>query len=678
MYRHVFIISSLLLWASLGMAQQTELAPYAFFPGSPVVEKTLVTAPDAEIFTDPKEKGSPVAQGSIFYRLTVDGKTNDGMYKVGTKDGKFAGWLKNDAVVSIPSFAIAAPIGKKPLELCKSMDSEDTVSVPSETLPFIVMNPDALKKGYLEVVCIPLKFPEKEIPEPDDSEAKETIEDEESEVKETEEDEDAAEEDETVKSDSDDPETPEKTPAKTSESDPSDLKSPEETAEDDSEEEKSDAGAPADFVFVIDTTSSNGNLIEILNLVVQKIQNEKFNVRLGLVEYRDSQNDFAFDAVYSCPLTDNITKFAKQTGRLKCENDDNIVYVSEVFSGLKMAVDDSKWLNENKKHIVLFSAAPSKDILFKEIMGDEKTPTDCDIKTAAQMKKYLSKMSADLFVIHNNISTQKSWGGKDWRAKALGEAMAEIEQLGIDDTRVINVNKGDEIAEIADKVLKYIKNNLSEENASESSSSTTDDSDAEDAADDESIDDLLTKSDDEPQDESDQTEKDDADENGDVSADASTSLVHGYIKIYDSDNEPLVKIMCFATRDSLEKFSEALYSAQRTLDRISSGRGGNIRVLSNNLISETVEFLTGDSAEEMASDKSVLSVMEGLPSEFSDGVFNVVPYLKSTSPKVKNWRKRVSNWYNYTNDLLESDSAEAWSKFPNGVQYRIIDLPGEE
>ena len=652
MYRYIYSICLLAFLASLGFAQGSETSPFVMTEGSSTIEKLIVTNSSAKIYSEPKGEGKIVAQGSIFYRLTVDGKLNEqnGMYKVGTQGGEFVGWVKKDSVVSLPSFAIAAPIGRTPLTVYKSMDSEETVTAPANSLPFVVMNSKALKNGFLEVVYIPWEFSEEEATEetPEDT-VEETPEDE---TEETPEDEtEETPEDETEETPEDETE---ETPVAPAEETP---------------EPKADSDA-VDFVFVIETTSSNDNLIEILNKVVQKIQKENVNVRLGLVEYRDSQSDFAFDAKFTCPFTTDMSKFARQATALKCENED-IVYVAEVFGGLKTAIDDSKWLNENQKNVILFSAAPSKDILIKEIM-DEKVPTECAIKTAEQMKKYMIKKDVDLFVVHNNFSTQKSWGGKDWRARALSEAKTEIEQFCTDKSNVVNVGKEDEADDIVEKVFEFIKDKVSADSSSESTSSSTDAEDK-DVSEDE-VDDLFSEDDDKS------AKIDSADEDESESGDEAASpaaLIRGFIKIYDSDNEPLVKIQRLATRDSLEKYSDSLYSAQRTLDRISAGRGGNIRVMSNNLISGTYEFLTGDNVEDLAIDELDVSAMERLPSEFTDGIFNVIPMLKATSPKVKVWYKRINNWSKYTNDLLNSDSDE-WSKLPDGTQYRIIDLPGEE
>ena len=140
----------------------------------------------------------------------------------------------------------------------------------------------------------------------------------------------------------------------------------------------------------------------------------------------------------------------------------------------------------------------------------------------------------------------------------------------------------------------------------------------------------------------------------------------------------MVKIQCFATKESLEKISNCLYDAQRRMNSIMAGYGGNIRVLSNSLIVGTAEFLTGDSFEDVDFDEINVTALESLPSDFTDGIFNEIPLLKASSTKIKDWQKRLNKWHSYTKELLSSDSDTDWSKLPNGAEYKIIDLPGKK
>ena len=435
-------------------------------------------------------------------------------------------------------------------------------------------------------------------------------------------------------------------------------------------------------------------MIKVFNTVIKKVQDEKLNVRLGLVEYQGKSNDFEFDAKYSCPLTDNMGKIAKIANELKCGNEELLTFNAEVFCGLKMAIDDSKWSDDNKQ-IILLCASSNKDIIFKE-----PNTSDCDIKTEEQMKKYLSKTDTNLFVVHKNYTTQTKQANSLRNFKvAYSEAVKELEQMGIDKSDIVSIEKEDDVANAADKVLEYIKDNISDKASSDSDNDVTESSETSTKSDDASDSDSVPakgktakkskvkakseiKSDkDEADDEATDDEEDAKSESKDDSAASSVDFgpyVHGYIKMFDSEGVPLVKIQCFVTRESLEKISNSLYDAHRRMNSIMAGYGGNIRVLSNSLIIGTTEFLSGDNLEDVDFDEINVTAMETLPSDFTDGIYNEIPLLKASSSKIKDWQKRLNKWHSYTKELLSIDSDADWSKLPNGAEYKIIDLPGKK
>ena len=217
----------------------------------------------------------------------------------------------------------------------------------------------------------------------------------------------------------------------------------------------------SDFVFVIDTTSGVEDLIKVFNTVVKKVQDEKLNVRLGLVEYQGKSNGFDFDVKYTCPLTDNMARFSRIAEELKCGNDKVLTFNSEVFYGLKMAIDESKWSDDENKQIILLSASSNKDIIFKE-----PNTSDCDIKTEEQMKQYLYKTNTNLFVVHNNYTTQTKQPDSLRNFKVVfSEAVKELEAMGIDKSDIVSLENEDYIEYAADKVLEYIKGNISNKSA---------------------------------------------------------------------------------------------------------------------------------------------------------------------------------------------------------------------
>lgn len=135
-----------------------------------------------------------------------------------------------------------------------------------------------------------------------------------------------------------------------------------------------------DIVFVIDTTSSMAPYIDAAKEVIRKIaaavntnQNVKGRVRLGLVGYRDSGDEYVSKILFSLETGTNLSAFETALGHIKAEGGgDN---PEQVFAGTRSAVTEMNWNDIANRHVIVIGDAPNHE--------DEKSLVSVEAVVAA-------------------------------------------------------------------------------------------------------------------------------------------------------------------------------------------------------------------------------------------------------------------------------------------------------
>ncbi len=122
-----------------------------------------------------------------------------------------------------------------------------------------------------------------------------------------------------------------------------------------------DKGAPVDLALVIDTTGSMGDDIRAvrkrLRWLVDNLEESNPNWRIGLVEYRDTGDDF--DARVVQRMTNNSDKLRSGIAKLRADGGGD--FCEHVYAGLASALRDLRWREIKERRIILIGDSPPHD-----------------------------------------------------------------------------------------------------------------------------------------------------------------------------------------------------------------------------------------------------------------------------------------------------------------------------
>lgn len=120
---------------------------------------------------------------------------------------------------------------------------------------------------------------------------------------------------------------------------------------------------PIDVAFAIDTTGSMGDDIARVSSAAislfNKLKASGANARVGLVDYKDTNQGDPYGARLDLPFTSDATAFANAIGALSVSGGGD--YPEAVLSGVQTAIDALSWRPGAKKVIIALGDAPGKD-----------------------------------------------------------------------------------------------------------------------------------------------------------------------------------------------------------------------------------------------------------------------------------------------------------------------------
>ena len=323
-----------------------------------------------------------------------------------------------------------------------------------------------------------------------------------------------------------------------------------------------------DVVFVIDTTGSMQPMIDKTKEVCQSIAKQvnssaSKNIHFGLVEYRDSEAD-DFGARVVCDLTQSYDAFLTRLGSLDADGggDDP----EDVILGMKTAISDAKWHKNTSKHIIL--------------VGDAKNKATKAAGALTNFKKLYDFANKDI--------------GDDLQSKAFKRIIFHA-IVGRDEKEV--VDEFHEVSENCDEEPGYYGNMITDTNIANDMSEILRNGIRAVVSDD-VPDDIVTGK-------------------GSVIAksvwDLKKFVSKGQTVTSDgSDNNKALGFACARTnkeikcaelnilvlRDEMEDFADALSRASSRLDKLLSGKGGNIKVIFDSFLEEFVGIASGSVTDE--------------------------------------------------------------------------------
>lgn len=120
---------------------------------------------------------------------------------------------------------------------------------------------------------------------------------------------------------------------------------------------------PLDLAFVIDTTGSMHDSIngarDAVRSMVETFESRRTDFQVGLVEYRDTDQDDEFASRTAQGLTRDLDAFRTALGGLEAVGGGD--HEEAVYSGLMTAFDELNWRGSARKAVVLIGDAPAKD-----------------------------------------------------------------------------------------------------------------------------------------------------------------------------------------------------------------------------------------------------------------------------------------------------------------------------
>ena len=123
------------------------------------------------------------------------------------------------------------------------------------------------------------------------------------------------------------------------------------------------AHLPLDLAFVIDSTGSMGSSIEevreAVSEMVDRLESKESDFRLGLVDYKDTDQGDPYAAQTDLDLGPDVEAFHSAVASLPVYGGGD--YPEAVYSGLMDAFTQLSWRPEARKAVILIGDAPGKD-----------------------------------------------------------------------------------------------------------------------------------------------------------------------------------------------------------------------------------------------------------------------------------------------------------------------------
>lgn len=120
---------------------------------------------------------------------------------------------------------------------------------------------------------------------------------------------------------------------------------------------------PLDLAFVIDSTGSMwSSIAEVragVSSMVDTLEEKESDYRIGLVDYKDTDQGDPYAAQLDLDLTDDVQGFRDALDALSVYGGGD--YPEAVFSGVMTAFDDLSWRSDSRKAVILMGDAPGKD-----------------------------------------------------------------------------------------------------------------------------------------------------------------------------------------------------------------------------------------------------------------------------------------------------------------------------
>jgi hypothetical protein len=120
---------------------------------------------------------------------------------------------------------------------------------------------------------------------------------------------------------------------------------------------------PLDLAFVIDSTGSMGGAIDGVESAAQEMVDTLYDkgadFRVGLVDYKDTDQGDPYAARVDLPMTTSASAFGDSVAALEASGGGDID--EAVYSGLMTAYGDLSWRTGARKAIVLMGDAPAKN-----------------------------------------------------------------------------------------------------------------------------------------------------------------------------------------------------------------------------------------------------------------------------------------------------------------------------
>lgn len=120
---------------------------------------------------------------------------------------------------------------------------------------------------------------------------------------------------------------------------------------------------PLDLAFVIDSTGSMTSSIqevrEAVSSMVDKLEEKESDYRIGLVDYKDTDQGDPYAAQLDLDLSDDVTTFRAALDSFGVDGGGD--YPEAVFSGLMKAFTELSWRPSSRKAVILMGDAPGKD-----------------------------------------------------------------------------------------------------------------------------------------------------------------------------------------------------------------------------------------------------------------------------------------------------------------------------
>lgn len=123
------------------------------------------------------------------------------------------------------------------------------------------------------------------------------------------------------------------------------------------------ATTPLDLAFVIDSTGSMGSSIRSVasaaQLMAQKLKNRGADFRVGLVDFKDTDQGDPYGARVDAPMSNDITGFSAALDGLQASGGGD--GPEAVFDGIMTAINGLTWRHVPRKAIIVMGDAPAKD-----------------------------------------------------------------------------------------------------------------------------------------------------------------------------------------------------------------------------------------------------------------------------------------------------------------------------